>query len=451
MRSRGKEKQERGRSAGCGVWKSGGRFGLGCRGRRRVIGGEALVEQGRDEGDGGDGDEGSDAIELVEFGEVVEEELEEGDSEEGDGGDAGGAGFFPDAGGEKEEGEKRPADGVGEIAGEVAGEVERERGAGRAEEVGDLDVEEEEAEDDAEGVEQRGRGEAENAIARRREEAGAEEEADDRETVGVEIPVEDRDVSARVIREDGAVEREAEEDDDEQDDAGGAEAGMRNAVKQPQEGGALERPGDGEPLTFELDGENEGQKEECDAAEPGELVEAGGRRRMGLVADGCDQAGERGECEGERDGAHEGVGPGLVDEIVDEREVHEAGEGRDGPRAGAIGEGSAEGKRKRGEERVEAGIPRKSDRGVFGDEETGVPGKFERAETGERAGGEPVDDEQAGKREGEHAEQERDAEERTGIGKRQPERHEHQQDKRQEGGESGDLSGGSAEDAVAAR
>lgn len=247
------------------------------RGRRCVAGGETLIKQRGDESDGSDGDQGADAVELVELGEIVEKQLQGGHAEERDGGDAGGAGFFPDAGGEKDERKKRPADGVGEVAREVAGEVEREGGAGRAEEVGDLEVEKEEAEDDAEGVEEGGGREMENAVAGRGEQTRTDENAEDRETVGVEISVKDRDVAARMIREDSGVEGEPGENDDEKDDAGGAEAGMGDAMEEPEQGGALECPGYGEPLAFELDRENQGDEKQGDAGKPSELIEPRGR------------------------------------------------------------------------------------------------------------------------------------------------------------------------------
>src|SRR5438132_197616 len=103
------------------------------------------------------------------------------------------ASALPDAREQEAKGKKGPRDGVGHVTGEVAGELKNQRAAaGWREEVGNLDVEQEEREDDAERIQERRRGDAGNLIARRLEQSGADEEAGDHASVAVEIPIQHR-------------------------------------------------------------------------------------------------------------------------------------------------------------------------------------------------------------------------------------------------------------------
>ena len=257
-----------------------------------MAGKKTLVGEGCDDRDDRDAEERADAVERLEAREVVEEELEQRHAEERERGIAAEAEVFPEAREQQREREDRPRDGVGHVAREVPGELEHQRPrARRREEVRDLDVEEQEGEHGAERGEQRGGVHAEGAIARRREQAGAQEEARDRGAERIEIPVENR-AGARVVGEDGGIEREARESRDEQHDTSRAQPVVRHTVEQPQQRRTLERPGDRDPLAVELDGEDERDEEQRRTAEPRELVEPRALLGHRRAQDG-DEAGER--------------------------------------------------------------------------------------------------------------------------------------------------------------
>src|ERR1035438_6596468 len=236
---------------------------------------EALVGKRRQDRDHRDGEEGADAVERLEARKVVEEELEQGDAQERDGGITHAPLPLPYAGGQQAEREEGPPDGVGHVAREIAGELEGERERpGQREVVGDLDVQENEREDDAKGIDQRLRVDAEHVLPGRGQQPCAREEGGYRHAVGIEVPVEHGRAAANVVFEDRGVERQPDEDDGQQHGAGGAQARMRDAVEEPQERGALERPCHSDPLPVELDREHERDEEQRHAAEPRELAEA---------------------------------------------------------------------------------------------------------------------------------------------------------------------------------
>ena len=81
--------------------------------------------------------------------------------------------------------------------------------------------------------------------------------------------------AARMVFEHGGIEREPDERGDQQAGAGQPQPGMRHAMEQPEQRRAFQRPADGDPLAVELDRENQGDEEQCHAAEPGELRHAG--------------------------------------------------------------------------------------------------------------------------------------------------------------------------------
>ena len=109
------------------------------------------------------------------------------------------------------------------------------------------------------------------------------------------------DLRRKRIPQDGGIHREPRKGGHEQHHAGGAQAPMRHAVKQPEQRGAFQRPRDREPLTLELDGKDERDKKQRHAAEPCELVEP-----LRIVrrhrAQNDDEAGQRGEGE---EGGHQ--------------------------------------------------------------------------------------------------------------------------------------------------
>ena len=132
----------------------------------------------------------------------MEEELEQRHAQQREAGVARGTQSLPDAHHHQTEREQRPGDRVGHVAGKIAGELEDEGclASGR-EVVGDFQVQEEEGEDDAERVQQNRGIELGNAVARRSEQARRDEKCGGRQSVGIEIPVEDRSRAAGLVAE----------------------------------------------------------------------------------------------------------------------------------------------------------------------------------------------------------------------------------------------------------
>src|SRR5205085_10511651 len=89
--------------------------------------------------------------------------------------------------------------------------------------------------------------------------------------VSVQVPIQNRKCSARMITEHGRIKCETREDNGEQSDGGQAKSGVWHAVKEPAERRAFERPGHCDPLSIKLDRENQGDEKECGAAEEREL------------------------------------------------------------------------------------------------------------------------------------------------------------------------------------
>ena len=98
---------------------------------------------------------------------------------------------FPESEAEECEGEECPGNGVGHVAREVAIELEDNGAAtGRGEGIGDFNIQKEEEEDAAQGVEHAAQIEAVPEIPRGLERPGPREHRAGCDTVGVELPVE---------------------------------------------------------------------------------------------------------------------------------------------------------------------------------------------------------------------------------------------------------------------
>ena len=376
----------------------------------------------------------------------MEEELEQGDAEQREGGVAGRAGLPPDAGDQQAECEQRPRDGVSHVAGEHAGELEREHvGAGGREEVGDLEVEEQEGEHDPKRVEQRGGVQAEDPLAGRGHQPRPGEKRGGDQAVRVEIPVEDRRGAAGVVFQDGRVERQPGERDDQENRPRGAQARVRHAVEKPEQRRALEPPRDREPLPVELDGEDQGDEKQRHAAAPRELVEPLRVVRRHLLQDGAEAA-QRGQGEKGGHDAEEIIRPRGLDRLVNHPEMRDAAQRGDGPRSGEAGEFPAEEERVRGKHGVETDIPDQGPARLRRIEVARMPRVFERGHAGQRAGRQPFQRHQPRQPERQHHEEQRQPEHGGRIGHRQPQAHHDEQQEGQQRGERGDLRAGVPED-----
>src|SRR5206468_7087198 len=97
-----------------------------------------------------------------------------------------------------------------------------------------------------------------------------------RDAVSVEIPIQNRRRSARMITEHGWIEGEAREYNYEQGDTREPKSSVRNAMKKPAECCAFQRPANRDPLSIELDRENQRDEEKRCATEERELRVARG-------------------------------------------------------------------------------------------------------------------------------------------------------------------------------
>src|SRR5438093_1030627 len=84
------------------------------------------------------------------------------------------------------------------------------------------------------------------------------EEGRRRDQVRVEVPVDDGVVLLRVILEDRAVEDQPDEDRSQQCARPRQQTAMRDALEQPNQRRALQRPSDGDPLFLELQRNGDG-------------------------------------------------------------------------------------------------------------------------------------------------------------------------------------------------
>ena len=338
----------------------------------------------------------ADPVERTQLHKIVKEEFEQRDAEQCERSIAPGARRFPDADEQQAEREERPRDSVAHVASEMAGKLKREHAlAGRAEKVGDLDVDEEERENGAEGVEERRDIDAEDSFTRWGEQVSAAEQTRCHRAEAVEIPVENRGAAARVVLEHGGVETEPREGCHEQRGADEAKAVMWHALEEPEQRRTFQRPAQCQPLAIKLNREHERDEKQRHAPKERELVEACAfvvGRRTGLLIRGLVgtrstgrdtrtpwRAQDGGQTQQRRDRKKRGEDAGKLvrprggHEPVDERKLGDATERSHYPRPGARGEAAAEYERIGGENRVEKEIPGERNRRVFHGEAPRAP------------------------------------------------------------------------------
>src|SRR5205085_12191859 len=168
-------------------------------------------------------------------------------------------------------------------------------------------------------------------VARRPEKPTANEEADDRDAVGVEIPVPDRRGAAGVVFEHSRIYVEPDERQTEQTHTDVTKAAIRHDTKQPDQGEAFERPAERDPFTIELDRKDQRDEEERGRALPREARTAGSGIRLTFP----DEKQNRNRVGNDESSGSEAVSQSrkcLCDCVVDERELERAGERADLPR-----------------------------------------------------------------------------------------------------------------------
>src|SRR5437660_3600536 len=231
-------------------------------------GGESLIEERRDDCDHGDAHQRADAIKLGQLRKVVEEQLQERDAQQRERGVTCRRDPLDQTRHEQQERKQRPGDAVTHVAREVSRKLERQRRrSGFGEKVGDLDVHEQKRQNRAQGVKHDGRLDRQDAVTRRREQSRAGKQAEGYQSVSVKIPVQDGSGAARVVAQHGGVESQSNERRGQQRYAGEAQSGMLDAMEQPAQRRAFQRPRDRQPLPLVLDRENQCDKKQGAAAE----------------------------------------------------------------------------------------------------------------------------------------------------------------------------------------
>src|SRR5881227_898409 len=112
-------------------------------------------------------------------------------------------------------------------------------------------------------------------MAWRREETRCREQTHCRDTVGVKVPIENWERSARMITQDSGIEGKARKHNHEQNDTCKAQSRMRDATKQPAKRCAFQGPAHRDPLSIKLDWENQGNEEQRCASKERELCTSG--------------------------------------------------------------------------------------------------------------------------------------------------------------------------------
>src|SRR6266480_1943220 len=175
-------------------------------------GGEALIEERRDDRDHRDAHQRADAVKLGQLRKVVEEQLQDRDAQQAKRGVTCRRDPLDQTRNEQQERKQRPGDAVSHVAREVSRKLERQRGRPRfGEKVGDLDVHEQKRQHCAQGVKHGGRLDRQHAVTRRREQARAGKQTEGYQSVSVKIPVQDRVGAARVVAQHGGVECQSNE------------------------------------------------------------------------------------------------------------------------------------------------------------------------------------------------------------------------------------------------
>ena len=232
-----------------------------------------------------------------------------------------------------------------------------------------------------------------------------------------------------MVGQDRAVEREAHKRGDEQRHPRQPQAFVGHAAEKPQQCRPFQGPAEGDPLPVKLDREDQCHEQQRDPAEPRQHVEAArgvGRQRTQRGR----ESGQRRHRKQQGDDAHVVVGPRPVHDLVDEEEVHGPRQGRRHPRRELSGKLASKSKRKSGKNRIEADAPGEGDRRAVGGETPPQPDVLKQRRAAE--GDERQDAAAQHPREAEqqHAEQQRQPEDRRRIRQWQPQ---HDHDEQQEG------------------
>ena len=193
-------------------------------------------------------------------------------------------------------------------------------------------------------------------MTRRGQKFGADKKRHDHQTVGVKIPVDNRQRGARMIAQDGGIERQPREGGDEQTDPDPAQTRMRNTLEKPEKRRPFQSPADGDPLALKLDGKNQGNEKQSHAAEPGQLRQTGWRAGCWSFP-GDEEAGQRGECKGGGQQSHAAVGINGGNVLVNQEELHRSGHRRGGPRGSFSGKLARKQKRKQRENNKKYQVP----------------------------------------------------------------------------------------------
>src|SRR5438552_1356645 len=192
-------------------------------------GGEALIEERRDDRDHRDAHQRADAIKLGQLRQVVEEQLQERDAQQRERGVTCRRDPLDQTREEQHERKQRPGDAVSHVSGEVSRKLERQRRRPRfGDKVGDLDVHEQKRQHRAQGVKQGGRLDRQDAVTRRREQARAGKQAEGYQSVSVKIPVQDGSGAAGMVTQHSGVESQSNERRGQQRHAREAQSGMRD-------------------------------------------------------------------------------------------------------------------------------------------------------------------------------------------------------------------------------
>src|SRR5438093_12059243 len=108
-------------------------------------------------------------------------------------------------------------------------------------------------------------------MAWRREETRCREQTHGRDTVGVKVPIENWERSARMITQHSGIEGKARKHNHEQNDTCQAQSRMRDATKQPAKRCAFQGPAHRDPLSIKLDRENQRDEEQRGTSKQSEL------------------------------------------------------------------------------------------------------------------------------------------------------------------------------------